>query len=92
MESWLASLRSGMRGRSWLVKKVCSLGKKFEKVAVLDCPQVFCMTSTQLNAHIWLLLQGLPPLREVKDIFKSFLKFDRLIGWGRLTKEGYTGA
>lgn len=73
------------------MKKVCT-GKKFEEVAVLGCPPVFCVTSTQMHAHTWLLPQSLPPLREAKDILKSFPKFDRLIGWGRLTKKGHTGA
>lgn len=52
----------------------------------LRWPLLFSVISTQLHAHTWLLPQGLPPLREARNILKSFPKFARLTDWRRLTK------
>lgn len=75
---WDPPVRNGIRERSQLVKKVYT-GSKFEG-AMLGWPLVFSATSTQLHAHTWLLPQGLPPLREARDILISFPKSARLTG------------
>lgn len=66
---------AGEKGLHWeKVRRRCSAG------LALAWPLVISMTSTQLHARTWLLPQGLPSLREARDILKSFPEFARLTG------------
>lgn len=89
---WDPPVRNGIGERSLLVKK----GLHWEEVwrrcsaeLALGWPLLFSVISTQLHAHTWLLPQGLPPLREARNILKSLPKFARLTDWRRLTKKGH---
>lgn len=64
---------AGEKGLHWE-----EVGRRCSAELALGWPLLFSVISTQLHAHTWLLPQGLPPLREARNILKSFPKFARL--------------